>query len=376
MLEALLRMNTSLISKMGEKMSAEKETTVIDDAEKDDREIPFQYNITSYGADFPVDGIIKRLTDKSPTIYIPPFQRNYVWTLKQASRFIESLLLGLPVPGVFLSKEDPSSKLLVIDGQQRLKTLQFFYDGIFKGKSFELEGVQEKFEGKTYKSLSPEDRLRLDNSIIHATIVRQDVPTDDESSIYHIFERLNTGGTQLQPQEIRACIYAGKFNEALNELNKHQPWRNVYGKPNNRLKDIELILRFFALYFNFDKYQRPMKEFLNDYMGKNKELKINSKDELTKIFTSTIDVISSSLSNSAFRPERALNAAVYDAVMIGLAKRINKKGQVNDLAEFKGKYLDLLSDDDFIGAYKTATSDEENVKKRMELATEAFKDLK
>lgn len=354
----------------------DKETSVIDYAEKDEQEIPFQYNITSYGADYPVDGIIKRLIDES--IFIPPFQRNYVWTLKQASRFIESLLLGLPVPGVFLSKEEPSSKLLVIDGQQRLKTLQFFYEGIFKGRIFSLEGVQDKFEGKTYKSLNPEDKLRLDNSIIHATIVRQEVPTDDESSIYHIFERLNTGGTQLQPQEIRACIYAGKFNEVLNELNKYTPWRNVYGKPNNRLKDIELILRFFALYFNFTRYQRPMKEFLNDYMGKNRALKINSKEELITIFTSAIDVISASLSNSAFRPERALNAAVYDAVMVGLAKRIRTigKGGIQDYNEFKKKYLELLSNDKFIFAYKTATSDEENIKNRLELATEAFKDLK
>ena len=90
---------------------------------------PIQYEISSYGADYDVEGLVKRL--ERDDLLIPPFQRNYVWKLKEASRFIESLLLGLPVPGVFLVREQDSNKLLVIDGQQRLKTLQFFYNGIF-----------------------------------------------------------------------------------------------------------------------------------------------------------------------------------------------------------------------------------------------------
>lgn len=117
---------------------------------EEDEVINFTYQITSYGADYPVDGIVRRLRDKS--ILIPEFQRNYVWTLKQASRFIESLLLGLPVPGIFLSKEQESQKLLVVDGQQRLKTLLFFYDGIFNGKEFLLKGVQDRFDNVTYKT--------------------------------------------------------------------------------------------------------------------------------------------------------------------------------------------------------------------------------
>lgn len=118
---------------------------VIDEADAIDEEIPYKYAITSYGADYPVESIVNKLEKEN--IFIPFFQRGYVWTHVEASRFIESLLLGLPVPGVFLSKDEETQKLLVIDGQQRLRTLQYFYDGIFrqgssKDKAFKLKNVQ------------------------------------------------------------------------------------------------------------------------------------------------------------------------------------------------------------------------------------------
>src|SRR5258706_15619947 len=90
---------------------------------------PVEYAISSYGADYPVDGLVKRMSAGS--IFIPPFQRSYVWNVYRASRFIESLLLGLPVPAIFLSRDESTQKLLVIDGQQRLRTLQYFYEGVF-----------------------------------------------------------------------------------------------------------------------------------------------------------------------------------------------------------------------------------------------------
>src|SRR5438874_10895389 len=106
-----------------------KETMVIDEAARDHAVAPTRFDITSFSADYDVEGLVKRL-DRG-AIFIPPFQRNYVWNIKEASRFIESLLLGLPVPAVFLAKEAASNRLLVIDGQQRLKTLQFFFAGFF-----------------------------------------------------------------------------------------------------------------------------------------------------------------------------------------------------------------------------------------------------
>lgn len=104
----------------------------IDDANDDDTVVPERYDITSFGADYDVEGLVRRL--QRGDIFIPSFQRNYVWNQSLASRFIESLLLGLPIPGIFLARETESNKLIVIDGQQRLRTLQFFYDGFFRPK--------------------------------------------------------------------------------------------------------------------------------------------------------------------------------------------------------------------------------------------------
>lgn len=350
---------------------------VVDEASEIDEEVPYKYGITSYGADYTVETLIPKLEKEN--ILIPPFQRGYVWSHVEASRFIETLLLGLPVPGVFFSKDDESQKLLVIDGQQRLRTLQYFYEGILgggpaQGKVFILKNVQSQYEGKTYKDLTNEDKLKLDDSIIHATIVKQDDPEGDNSSIYHVFERLNTAGRQLYPQEIRNCIYRGEFNELLKTLNENVGWRKIFGKINPRQKDLELILRFFAMFFYSDQYKRPMKAFLNDYMAKNKKLKLNSENQLTEIFENTTNIILEVIGEKAFRPERSLNAAVYDAVMIGIAKRL-KKGSIKNKMEIKSKYGELLSNMDFIQYYKTATSDEENVKNRLKLAIEAFDNI-
>jgi hypothetical protein len=233
-------------------------TDQIDD-ETESEILNYRYSITSYGADYPVDSIVKRI--ETGVIFLPPFQRKFVWNIKEASRFVESLILGLPVPGVFFSKEDETGRMLIVDGQQRLFSLYSFYKDNFKGKSFKLTGVQDDLNGRTFQSLDSPDQNRLNDSIIHATVVKQDVPDDNESSIYLIFERLNSSGRPLTPQEIRACIYYGEFNEYLNSAILQKDWRTIFGKMNERLKEQEMLLRFFALYFDIEHYQKPLKGF-------------------------------------------------------------------------------------------------------------------
>lgn len=332
--------------------------------------IDFTYSITSYGADYPVDSLIKRIDNE--TIYIPGFQRKYVWPIAMASRFIESLLLGLPVPGIFLSKELDSTKMMVLDGQQRLKTIHSFYKGIFKGKEFKLKGVQERFLDKTYSTLEPEDRERLDDSIIHATIVKQDEPSEDESSIYHIFERLNTGGLQLRPQEIRACIYEGELNSLLEELNKDTNWRIIYGKMNDRRKDQEFILRFLALFYMRDSYVKPLKEFMNLYMARNRRLILQSKQEIIDIFSNTCKVVADLLGRRAFRPISAMNASVFDSMMVGIAVRLSINSDI-DKDKFNEVYKELLDDEDYLKSTSDATSDETVVSYRIDRCIDAFK---
>ena len=178
----------------------EEDVDVLDEA---DEVIPYTYSITSYGADYPVDSLIKRMESRDITVptfdwvskedtEVVGFQREYVWTKPKADKFIESLLLGLPVPGIFLVKE-ATGRLLVLDGHQRLHTLHAYYKGVINGREYRLENVQKRFAGRRFKDLDMEDRRRLDDSIIHATVIRQDEPKEDQSSIYIIFERLNAG---------------------------------------------------------------------------------------------------------------------------------------------------------------------------------------
>ncbi len=343
----------------------------LDDAQE---VIAFTYSIVSYGADYPIDSLVKRINNKDilvPTFAqedqltddVDAFQRDYVWPRPKADRFIESLLLGLPVPGIFLVKED-SGRLLVLDGHQRLYTLQCFYNGIIHTREYRLDGIQERFVGKTYKELDVEDRRRLDDSIIHATIVKQEEPSEDWSSIYSIFERLNTGGISLQPQEIRMALYHGPLSALLRELNTGKEWRELIGPISKRLKDVELIVRFFALLHYRSNYRSPMKDFLNRYMATNKSLAKQSAQELTEIFRKTTSTILAALGISAFRPERAVNAALVDALMVGVATQLMMTGTVDSHKLVKARES-LLADIDFGGAISTGTSQKPKVDLRI-----------
>ena len=355
-----------------------EENNVEDQTDSDDTVVAFQYDITSFGADYDVEGLVKRLNRGD--IFVPHFQREYVWNIAEASRFVESLLLGLPVPGIFLAREAESNKLIVIDGQQRLKTLQFFYNGFFnphpddkRKRIFKLFNVQNRFEGIAHEDLDEEDRIFLDNSIIHATIVKQENPKNDSSSIYHVFERLNTGGRKLEPQEIRSAIYHGSFLERIEKINKNELWRKNFGKPHSRLKDRELILRFFAFYSSWRQYSRPMKEFLNIFLATYR----NPSDEFLlgceNLFNSCIEIIFSSIGNKAFRTGKSsINAAVFDSVTVGVATRLTSDSRPVDTAKLRMLYAVLLTDSEYISFISKSPASESSVFGRMRKATEAF----
>jgi hypothetical protein len=351
-----------------------QEAEIIDPLGPDDEVQPAEYRITSYGADYPVELLVSRL--QKDELYTPPFQRGFVWDIKMASRFVESLLLGLPVPGIFLSKEPEQETHLIIDGQQRLKTLQFFVEGIFRprDKTFALEGVDKRFRGRTFRTLEDPARRRLMDGIIHATIVRQDDPAEDQSSIYHIFERLNSGGRQLAPQEIRSALFHGPLVSLLDELNSDVNWRAIYGSRSSQQRDQELVVRFLAFYFFGQDYSSPMKVFLNRYMGRNRGLAAQGADEIRKAFQPTIDLAFAAFGARAFKPQRALNAAVFDSVMVALAKRL-EKGPVGDLEELRETYEALLADETFLGGTVRATANEKRVAQRFKAAEGAFADV-
>jgi uncharacterized protein with ParB-like and HNH nuclease domain len=196
----------------------------IDSEELDQQSSPPSYEILAYPADFTLEVLVDKW--KKGDIKIPKFQRRFVWTQAQSSKLIESFLLGLPVPPIFLYIEPKTEKMLVVDGQQRLRSLAYFFEGSFGEEDrhgnrvvFRLVGLNEKspFNGKTFKDIQDTDNpsfRRLNDAVLRSFVIKQLKP-DDHTSIYHIFERLNTGGTFLTGQEIRNCVYAGRFNAEL-----------------------------------------------------------------------------------------------------------------------------------------------------------------
>ena len=353
---------------------------VHDDTETDDIAETVRYRITSYGADFDVAGLVRRINEDS--IFVPDFQRSFVWTAKQASQFIESLLLDLPVPGIFLTTESKTKRMMVIDGNQRLRTLQFFYAGEFasnpdtgeKARQFALQGVDSAFEGKTYADLRASDRRQLDDSLLHATITRQLYPEEGMSSVFHIFQRLNSAGQRLTPHEIRQAIYRGPLLDTIRELNENRDWRAVFGVPKHRRqKDQELILRFWALYQQSDAYRRPMLGFLNKFAESYQDPTSQFIRDGETLFPIVIEQFRNALGQEAFRTKdsRQLNGAVFDSMMVGLARRIARREPPSPDA-IRATYWTLLSDSDYLSSVSLGTAQENAVRTRIAKSVAAF----
>lgn len=324
-----------------------------------------------------IDSLIGQF--KNGILKIPDFQRKFVWTIEQSSKFIESLLLGLPIPS-FMFYEDAESNQLIVDGQQRMKSIIFFVgdDSVDISKlsdkereryKFELTGLSKdsKYKEKTFQNLDEKDRKRLlYKSMLDINLITLD-DTDDLSSIYYIFERLNTGGTPLKPQEIRNCICAGKFNKFLLHLNEYSTWRKFFNESNaiDHLQDVELILRFFALYDRVELYKSPMKDYLTDYMKFMKD--ISDEDEITKekLFKSTIESVYLHLGSRAFRPNNGINSAVFDSIMLAFAKNINSVP-----IDIKDKYERLCTNKEYMKYCGQSSGDNSSVRYRIQMAND------
>jgi uncharacterized protein with ParB-like and HNH nuclease domain len=192
------------------------------DENLEENEAYVSYDIAAYPADLTLN-TIKEMWDNKD-IVIPEFQRNFVWTIEQSSLLIESFLLGLPVPQIFLYVDD-KNKNLVIDGQQRILSIIFYLDGYFGSETihgrrqvFRLHGLDERspYANKKFTDLDEASQRKLKfNSVLRAINIKQLNPKEENTSVYHIFERLNTGGTPLKPQEIRNCVFLGDFVRLL-----------------------------------------------------------------------------------------------------------------------------------------------------------------
>lgn len=326
-----------------------------------------KYRLSTYGADFTLEVLNVKL--HSNEIVVPPFQRMYVWSPKRASRLIESFLLGLPVPQVFLYREEKYQDLLVVDGQQRLKTVQFFFDEKFEnGSKFYLRDVKSKWKGKTFTKLDDRDKRFFKNSVLRATIFEQTDPKDN-TSMFEIFNRLNTGGMALSSQEIRNCLYRGKIKEFLDRLNRYEKWRLLLGtpQPDKRMRDIELILRFFALMEDWKNYKKSMRDFVSSYMDSNRDMDERKQDTYFGIFKKIIDKIHDDIGSKAFRVRGGVNAAVLDSIMVALSEIGPDK-----VKNLKEKYGTLLENKDYVEYISKWTTDTDRVTGRIKIAIGTF----
>ena len=326
------------------------------------------YKLTSFGIDFPVDALVGRYKTKS--IYLPDFQRNYVWKKKQASKFIESLLLGLPVPGIFLYQED-SNKMLIIDGFQRINSLsKYINEKLFNNKKFGLDlSNNEELKNHSYDELDSSSQLKLNNSIIHATIIKAEDPQQDNyTAIYEIFERLNTGGTKLSPQEVRDCVAHGRFVEKIKELSSSSDMEIMLPIDKNRKKDEEIVLRLIALSIDFEDYQGNMKQFLNDFIVKNKDLKNSELEYAVKIFVEMAQYINSLKIENIIRPSGKFSISILDSIWVGLYKNYKTLKGIDHKKVVDG-IVSVVSNDKFKKSIETVkTLNKKNVFNRINIA--------
>lgn len=334
------------------------------ESEQEDLEIDnASYEIKTYGADFTIEILSKKFD--SGEIIVPDFQRLYVWPPKKASKLIESFLLNLPVPQIFLYREEKKQDLLVVDGQQRLKTINYFVNEKFEnGTEFVLRGVKQQWWGKKYSTLTEPDRRKLNNYILRATIFEQ-VDPKDNSSIFEIFNRLNTGGMPLNQQEIRKCVIRGNINNFIEKLNLHKNWREILNKksPDARMKDLEMILRFFALWQNWKKYKKPMKDFITKFMQIKSDISEKEQKSYSETFTDVIDKIYNGVGKDAFKLKAGINIAIFDSIMVALATI-----GVNKVKNLKNKIIKLKKDQSYLQAVSKSTTDSERVEKRIKIA--------
>lgn len=331
-----------------------------------------------------IDSLYRKWKD-GDLIVQPDFQRGFVWDIPRASRLIESILLDIPLPVIYLSQEQDGREY-VIDGQQRLTSFFSFIDGKLPdpelpfGKDFKLSklNVFTELNGKFYKDISREFQKKIRYYKIRTITFRKE---SEEDLKFEVFERLNTGAISLNDQELRNCIYRGNYNDLLWELSQDKLFIELLGikKPERRMRDVELVLRFAAFYHStFINYKQPIKKFLNNDMEKYRNISESDSQKLRLAFKNTTTIIKSLLGHNAFKrfhkgdgsnpngawERKQFNASLYDILMDSFA-RLDKNTVFQNLDSIREAYIELLTNDqEFIDSIELSTSSAQAVQSR------------
>jgi uncharacterized protein with ParB-like and HNH nuclease domain len=372
--------------------------------ESEDGYIFKEYDVTSTPNDFNLKTMIDFM--ESGIFNIPGFQRNYVWDIKRASKLIESFIIGLPIPQIFLYEEE-RNKYLVIDGQQRLLSIYFFSKGRFpkKEKRMELRKVFEEFgkypdeylndndyfddfklklnayagteknklHGLSYASLA-DLKNTFDLRTIRNVMIKQNSPDDGDSAMYEIFNRLNSGGVILTPQEIRISLYHSKFYEMLYELNLNEKWRTLLNKkePDIHMKDVEILIRGFAMLLRNDIYKPSMTRFINQFSKEAKKFSKESILLLRDLFITFCDSIIKLDDKIFISRSGKFSITIFESIFVALSKNPIESQQIEINDTTIEKLTTLKTNPTFIDATQWSTASKKSVEERLRIARETL----
>lgn len=366
---------------MEENYLTHEEELEIDAVVEDDVELDVeagQRKIIWQAKDFSIREFLTMKND-GELILQPIYQRNFVATDLIASKLIESILLDVPIPVVYLAEEQDGS-FSVIDGQQRLTSFLSFLEGKFPdSRPFKLSGLKvlSELNRKLFVDLDSELQKKIRSTTIHSIIIKKESNPDIK---FEIFERLNTGSTKLNEDEIRNTVYRGNYIELLAELSENTVFHSLVKKDNFKKRMIYrgMILRFFALseksYIN---YKSSMKQFSNKELRDNRELSSNKLKEYKARFEHCLDLIKVVFGDMAFRRympgdngapgkwgETQINMALYDVQMVGFVN-YSKNDVLANADLIREGLLDLMiNNQQFKEQITWQTSDTDVLKKR------------
>lgn len=321
----------------------------------------------------------------------PEYQRNFVMDSARASKLIESVLLDVPIPVIYLAEEN-DSVYSVIDGQQRLTTFISFLESKFPdGRDFNLTGLKvlKEYNRKQYIDLPKEMQMKIKKTTIHTIIIKNE---SHENIKFEIFERLNTGSIKLNEDEIRNTIYRGPYIKLLSELENNETFHMLVRKDNfkNRMIYRGMILRFFALsektYLN---YKPSMKQFSNKELRDNRYMSKEKYEEYKKRFHKVVDLVKLVFGDKAFRrfiPGDAenvngkwstskINMALYDIQMCGFVN-YDKHQIISNADQIRERLIKLMSqNEEFINSIEIKTSDKNVLSKRFRIWLDALEEI-
>ena len=327
-----------------------------------DEEINTKYKrgeirIVTEQARYPVKSI-KAMLDGGDYKLNPEYQRRKRWDNGRKSRLIESFIMNVPLPPIFLYEYD-YSKFEVMDGLQRLTSIYDYYSG-----NFSLEGLEywKELEGKTYEQLPEEIQKGIDRRYISSIVLLEETAkTEKEAEELKqiVFERLNSGGEKLTPQETRNALYNGKFNQLCLKLSRNDSFRKMWKIPlesegekklliseaYRKMDDVQLVLRFFSYRF-LDSLTGTVEDFLDEYLKQANKFSDKTLLELENLFTDSIETIYEIFGDEAFvspayeRKVTKPQKTIYDPIMQSIAKCIDKKDILikNSVKIYKDKY--------------------------------------